>query len=251
MEHLDLVSRFLYGPGVEIGAFKTPIPGIKPTYLDRFSEYADEPTLADYYGDACELPFYDSSLQYVATSHVLEHVANPLAALSEWFRVLRHGGIVYMVIPDFSKTFDHGRPLTTKEHMLEDFRNRMTQVDGTHINDLVYGVDWSTFSPSTQPHELKAAQDEMASVYRRTIAAGSEINIHFHTFNSASAVALIETGNSEKLWDGKIDVIKVCENFPGSCPDGFLIVARVKKTIQSRLGSLFSKKGLLESARKF
>ena len=251
MEHLEVVPRVLYGPGIEIGAFQTPIPGIKPIYVDRFSEYADEPTLADYYGDACELPFHDSSLQYVATSHVLEHVANPLAALLEWFRVLRHGGIIYMVIPDFSKTFDHGRPLTTKEHMLEDFRNGVTQIDGTHIEDLVYGVDWSSFSPATQPHELEAAQTEMASVYRRTILAELEMNIQCHTLNSSSAIKLIETGNLEKLWKGKIDVIKVYENFPSSCPNGFLIVAKVKKTIQSRLSSLFSNKGLLENARKF
>lgn len=105
MEHREFVSRYLTGLGVEIGAFTTPIPGIKPIYLDRFPEYAREKTLADYYGDACDLPFHDSSLNFVATSHVLEHVANPLAALVEWFRALRHDGIIYMVIPDFTKTF--------------------------------------------------------------------------------------------------------------------------------------------------
>lgn len=251
MEHLELTSRFLHGPGVEIGAFKTPIPGIKPIYVDRFSEYAGEATLADYYGDACELPFLDSSLQYVATSHVLEHVANPLAALSEWFRVLQHGGIIYMVLPDIKKTFDHPRPLSTVEHMLADFRNNVSQSDGTHIDDLVYGVDWNTFSPETQPQDVKAAQDEMASVYRRTIAEGSEINIHFHTFTTANATELIEAGNSESIWKGGIDVIKVCEDFPDSCPNGFLVVARVRKTFPSRLGALFSRKGLRDNARKF
>jgi len=251
MEHIELASFFLDGPGIEIGAFQTPIPGITPLYVDRFSEYAGEPTLADYYGDACELPFFDSSLQYVATSHVLEHVANPLAALSEWFRVLRHGGIIYMVIPDIGKTFDHSRPLTTIEHMLSDFRNRTTQVDGTHIDELVYGVDWNTFSPNTPPHELKSAQDEMASLYRRTIDAGSEINIHFHTFTIASAIALIDAGNSEKCWNGKIEILRVCDNFPGSCPNGFLIVAKVRKPLSSRLRALFANKGLLDNARKF
>jgi SAM-dependent methyltransferase len=248
MEHIELVSLFLDGPGVEIGAFQTPIPGIKPVYVDRFSEYAGEPTLADYYGDACELPFFDSSLQYVATSHVLEHVANPLAALSEWFRVLCHDGIIYMVIPDIGKTFDHTRPLTTPEHMLADFRNQTTQIDGTHIDELVYGVDWSTFSPDTRPHELIAVQDEMASVYRRAIAAGSEINIHFHTFTSASAVALIEAGNLEKCWNGRIEILQVREDFPGTCPNGFLIVAKVRKPVSSGPGPLFTNQGLLDNA---
>lgn len=77
MNHSDVVPKYLTGLGVEIGAFKTPIPGVKPIYVDLFSHYAGEATLAEYYGDACSLPFYDSSLHYVATSHVLEHVANP------------------------------------------------------------------------------------------------------------------------------------------------------------------------------
>lgn len=250
MEHIELVSHFLYGPGVEIGAFNTPIPGIEPIYVDRFSEFAGEPTLADYYGDSCDLPFADSSLQFVASSHVLEHVANPLAALREWFRVLRHGGIIYMVIPDFRKTFDHSRPLSTTEHMLADFCNNITQVDGTHIDELVYGIDWSTFSPSTQKHELKAAQEELACVYHRTIAAGSEINIHFHTFDSGSAIELIQSGNAAKIWKGAINIVKVIENFPGSCPNGFLIVAKISKPMRTRLNSLFTRKGLLGNARK-
>ena len=78
MDHPELVARYLKEPGVEIGAFKTPIPGIKPTYVDRFPIYAGEPTLADYYGDACDLPFLDSTLGDAASWHVLEHVANPL-----------------------------------------------------------------------------------------------------------------------------------------------------------------------------
>jgi hypothetical protein len=51
MEHLDLIPGLLRGKGVEIGPFKTPLPGITPVYLDRFAEYAGERTLADCYGD--------------------------------------------------------------------------------------------------------------------------------------------------------------------------------------------------------
>ena len=136
MEHSQIIPRYLVGPGVEIGAFQTPIPSISPIYVDRFATYAGEPTLADYFGDACDLPFLDDSVQYVASSHVLEHVANPFAALKEWTRVLRHGGYIYMVVPDRRHTFDHRRPLTAPVHMLADFRGGVGQVDGTHIDDL-------------------------------------------------------------------------------------------------------------------
>lgn len=251
MEHSDLVSKYLGGLGAEIGAFKTPIPGIRPIYVDRFATYALEPTLADYYGDACELPFHDSSIQFVASSHVLEHVANPLAALSEWFRVIRHGGIIYMVIPDRRRTFDHLRPLTHPAHMLTDSRNRVTQSDGTHIDDFVYGIDWGMFSPSTPPTQVKTARDDLASLYRRSTDAGLEINIHFHTFESENAVELIQMGNREKLWPGKIELVEVVEKFPSSNPNGFLVVARVSKRFGVRWTALLAKKGHLKNAHKF
>ena len=250
MEHQELVKRYLCGAGVEIGAFKTPIPGIKPVYVDRFSSYAGEPTLADYYGDACELPFFDSSVPFVAASHVLEHVANPLLALSEWFRVTRHGGIIYLVVPDRRLTFDRARPLTDPDHMIEDYRNRVTQSDATHIDDFAYGVDWAIFSPSTPKGRELEARRELAETYHASVRAGLEINIHFHTFERASLLGLISVGNRTGVWDGRIDVLQVAEEFPDSNPIGILVVARVRKPIGARLRALVSRKGLRDDARK-
>ncbi|PTX92587.1 methyltransferase domain-containing protein [Opitutus sp. ER46] len=250
MEHLELVARYLTGPGVEIGAFKTPIPGIKPIYVDRFANYANEPTLADYYGDASELPFFDSSLQYVASSHVLEHSANPLGALAEWYRVLAHLGIIYMVVPDRRKTFDHRRPLTAPAHMLEDYRRGTTQSDGTHIDDFVYGLDWRLFSPATPPELEQKERDQYAANYRGAVAAGHEINIHFHVFEPPVLTGLIELGNRERIWAGRIEVVEVQESFPSSNPLGFLVVARVHKPLTTRLRATFTRRGLRPDARK-
>ena len=252
MEHTDLTPRYLREPGVEIGAFKTPIPGIKPTYVDRFADYAGERTLADYYGDACDLPFHDSSLRYVATSHVLEHVANPLAALKEWHRVLRHGGIIYAVVPDRRLTFDHPRPLTAPEHMRQDYVRGTTQVDGTHIDDFVFGVDWRAFSPSTPAGQEQASREQLATTYRAAVAAGLEINIHFHTFESDSLSALIRLGNEQLVWSGEIEILERQAAFPQSNPNGFLLVARVKKSPAQRLKAFFRPaRGVKENAKKF
>lgn len=251
MDHPELVKKYLREPGVEIGAFKTPIPGIRPIYVDRFAEYAGAKTLADYYGDACDLPFRDSSLRYVASSHVLEHVANPLAALAEWYRVLEHGGIVYAVVPDRCCTFDSPRHVTNPAHMLEDYQRGTTQSDGTHIDDFVYGVDWRRFSPATPPSEEKAARDQLAQTYRGAVDAGREINIHFHVFESATGRALIEAGNRARIWPGRMDIVEVQERFPDSNPIGFLIVARVHKPLRQRLAALTRRKGLRPDARKF
>ena len=230
MEHLDLVGALLASPGVEIGAFQTPIPGISPVYVDRFSEYANQPTLAEYFGDAADLPFVDSSLNYVATSHVIEHVANPLSAFLEWYRVLKNDGVIYMVVPSRLFTFDRLRPLTAVEHIIDDFRNHVTQCDGTHIDDFVLNVDWREFSPSTPEPSVAKEREKLLKSYRNAIQSGSEINIHFHTFETATMLELIQRANNVlPLNGGSIRVERVEEPFPKSQPNGFLVVARVHK----------------------
>lgn len=241
MEHLDVVPEFLAEPGVEIGAFKTPIPGIQPTYVDCFREFGNEPTKADYYGTACELPFHDSSLRYVATSHVIEHVANPLAALREWYRVLRHRGVIYLVVPDRRLTWDEPRTLTAVEHSIEDFQRGVTQVDGTHIDDFTFGVDWSRFSPDTPAHAIDTARHALAGRYRAAIAEGNEINIHFHTYEPDSMARLVAQADAVLGLPGRIQVERVIPDFPASNPIGFLIVARVRKSLRERIDAVIAR----------
>jgi SAM-dependent methyltransferase len=230
MEHQDVVGGLLVSPGVEIGAFKTPIPGIAPIHVDRFQEYANEPTLADYRGDSADLPFLDSSLNYVATSHVIEHVANPLAAIMDWYRVLRNDGIIYMVVPDRRLTFDRARPLTPAEHMVDDYLNRTSQCDGTHIDEYVLNVDWRELSPGTTDQNVDSERESLRATYLNAVQSGSEINIHFHTFEASNMLELLVSANRVlPLKGGRIEVIRVEPAFPTSMPNGFLIVAQVKK----------------------
>jgi len=230
-----MVARWLRGTGVEIGAFKYPIPGIRPFYVDRFSKYAGERCLADYWGDACELPFRDDSLDYVASSHLLEHVANPVAAFHEWVRVLRHGGIIYLIVPDRRHTWDHARELTEPRHMIADFERKTTQSDGTHIADFVDNVDWSTYSPATPSAEVPDKKHELKETYFAAIKAGKEINIHFHVFESSNLLALVEDLKTYPGTHFDWQVVDQAERFPANNPNGFLVVIRVAKPLRMRL----------------
>lgn len=49
--------------------------------------------------DGIHLPFPDESQDAVYTSHVLEHIPNWEVALQEWFRVLKIGGFLIIVVP--------------------------------------------------------------------------------------------------------------------------------------------------------
>lgn len=217
--------------GVEIGAWKSPVPGLTPIYVDRYAEFGGEPCRADYQGDATALPFHDHSLDYVVTSHVLEHVANPIAALVEWCRVLRPGGIIYLLVPDRRLTWDRFRTPTTVEHLCEDFARGTTASDATHIDDFVRGVDWSTYSPDTPPEAVAGKQAELSSLYHAAVAAGEEINIHFHVFEPANLRALIDRLQPQLHWE-RVDE---SEHFPASAPNGYLVVLRVSKTWREKI----------------
>ncbi|MFA5262654.1 MAG: methyltransferase domain-containing protein [Opitutaceae bacterium] len=235
MTHEEKVSRWLREPGVEIGAFRTPIMGVNSVYIDRFKEYAGQPCLFDYLGDATQLPIKDNSINYVATSHVLEHVANPILALKEWCRVLRHGGIIYMVVPDKRFTWDRNRGTTSVAHMIEDYEKGTPVSDPTHIDDFVDNIVWSEFSPSTPPDRVQIERDAQKSGYWHAVNNKQEINIHFHVFDPESIKELVGTLRNYDPETFDWELVDFAERFPFSNPNGILCVIRVKKSFGQRL----------------
>lgn len=63
------------------------------------------------------LPFETGELDYIVTSHVLEHVWDLLTCFAEMRRVLKPYGLMVHVVPHLERTFDKGRPLTTWEEL--------------------------------------------------------------------------------------------------------------------------------------
>jgi len=76
-----------------------------------------EATRVDVVSQGHDLPFPDASLDYVLSSHVLEHFYDPIGALREWLRVVRPGGYVFMIVPHRDRTFDRERSLTCVEEL--------------------------------------------------------------------------------------------------------------------------------------
>lgn len=54
---------------------------------------------ADVVGDLCSLPLEDDGFDVALCTEVLEHVATPLAAVDELYRVLRPGGRMLVTVP--------------------------------------------------------------------------------------------------------------------------------------------------------
>ena len=70
----------------------------------------------DVVAEGADLPLEDDSLDFVFSSHVIEHFPDPIRALYEWVRVARR--YVVVIAPHRDRTFDADRPLTTVEEFL-------------------------------------------------------------------------------------------------------------------------------------
>lgn len=169
----DRFGARLTGTVCEIGPGLQPFPtapGARVTYLDKsvpggrdatWPELAGQPAGVqadhDVDLDADGLAVLaDGSCDGVVAAHVLEHLANPVAALVELERVLRVGGLAAVVMPERHATFDAPRPPTTLGHVLDEHARGVTAVDDDHIVEFCEAI-WS--QPSFHPPEVRDWHD--------------------------------------------------------------------------------------------
>jgi SAM-dependent methyltransferase len=127
-----------------------------------------------------ELP--SSTYDFVLSSHMLEHSANPILALSEWKRLLKDDGILVLLLPDKNHTFDHRRQTTTMTHLIADFNAGMTEDDLTHLPEIL------------TLHDLKRDPDagDAAAFKSRSMRNFENRCLHHHVFDEQLAVNLVE-----------------------------------------------------------
>ena len=126
--------------------------------------------------DLREIP--SGKYDFVLSSHMLEHTANPLRALAEWRRVLRPGGALVLVVPARDGAFDHRRPITTMSHLVEDFEMRKGEDDLTHLSEVVQLHDLSRDPGVTDAHAFRERAQRNAE-FR---------SLHHHVFDTRLAV---------------------------------------------------------------
>lgn len=122
--------------GIELGAashnpFGVNAINVAPkfdekTYRDSQLNMGEEPTKIDLYGDASHIPVADKSQDFILSSHVFEHIPNPISALLEWQRVLKPGGYVVMIVPQPDALEGDNRPLSTYETLIRAYHENWT-----------------------------------------------------------------------------------------------------------------------------
>jgi SAM-dependent methyltransferase len=158
--------------------------------VDSFQYHSQKPIGSQFISEGADLKQVESSTyDCVIASHCLEHMANPLKALAEWKRVLKKSGILLVLLPDKSRTFDWHRPVTKLEHMIEDYGNNVGEDDLSHLNEIL------------QLHDLSKDKDAGTSEQfsKRCKENFSYRVMHHHTFTLDSALALVAHAGFEVL----------------------------------------------------
>lgn len=103
----------------------------------KFRDAVSSGALAIEKQDATRLTYAENSFDRLIATHVLEHLPNPVAVLSEWNRVVRPGGTISIVLPcDPGLLWRLGRHLGPRRNA----RNRGIAYDylqaAEHINSI-------------------------------------------------------------------------------------------------------------------
>lgn len=132
-----LAHQWCKGEGLEIGAAAhNPfgLPGsthVAPgDDLDHFRQheinmcgmYAE----IDIEAEAHNIPLPNGSQDYIISSHVVEHFPDPIRAFLEWKRLLKPGGIVFMILPQPDALKEEWRPVVEIEELEKAYQEGYT-----------------------------------------------------------------------------------------------------------------------------
>ncbi len=138
MPESALAHKYCIGKGLEIGGAASNPFGLNTLNVD-FTDSMDtvfkqeemrlcgKALKVDIVAGGDDIPLPDESQDFIVNSHVIEHFANPIKALIEWDRLVKPGGIIFMIVPHKERTFDKGKENTPLKHLIEDFKNNNTK----------------------------------------------------------------------------------------------------------------------------
>lgn len=101
---IPFAKHVCYGYGYDIGCMKKEwsFPGSKPIDISFNDGY-----------DAKNLP--DKNVDYIFSSHCLEHIPDWVSVMDYWYEVLKIGGILFLYLPDYSQKY--WRPWNNRKHL--------------------------------------------------------------------------------------------------------------------------------------
>ena len=123
-------AKFCVGNGLDVGAGRWKFSGAQPVDMTDG-------------GEAMALP--EGQWDYIFSSHCLEHLVNPIAALEHWKTRLRVGGVLFLYLP--SSAMRYWNTTRNRKHLHEWEPAQMARIlRDLGFVDVIYGerdLAWS------------------------------------------------------------------------------------------------------------
>lgn len=211
----EIAVSNLRGSGVEFGPGSNPMPvplGCQVKFADfvpyeevlrrKYEAAGDDFVQLDYVMSLAHPSLVqDESLDFIIGAHVIEHLENPLGAFGQAYRKLKAGGQLVLVVPDASRSFDRGRPLTTLDHLIADFENPDERRDTEHYLEF-----FSHILGSAEREHWREYYGAAFGITEHTLnefvehAVAVKADAHLHTWVYASFGELVQFARRRDPW---------------------------------------------------
>lgn len=126
-----------------------------------------------YIREASNLKGIEKKYDFLISSNCLEHIANPIRALLEWITVIKPNGYIFLCIPKKESNFDNRRPVTSFNHLLEDYYSNKDESDMTHLEEVL------------NLHDLSFDKNSISADSFKSICINNFFNreMHHHVFD--------------------------------------------------------------------
>lgn len=216
-----LAFTHLAGKGIEIGALHKPV---SCDWRKVRVQYVDMKTIDELKNEYRELnpdfflrvdridngetlaTFSDESLDFVINSHMIEHTEDPISTLNNWFRVLRPGGILYLIVPDMRYNFDHRRKPTDFAHLLRDHE------ESPELSLEEHYLEWADLVENCRPEHIRDRARQLQK---------QQYRIHFHVWTPTTFLTFLMSCQAR---EPKFEIIHMEQN-----EDEFIILLKKAK----------------------
>jgi len=133
----------------------------------------------------------DETYDFCFSSHVLEHIANPLKAINEWLRIIKKGGYIIIIVPEKSVCFDHKRNYSVFSTLFLQYEKNIGEDDLSTLPEILKNHDLSLDPPA----------GNLGDFTKRSLDNFNNRCLHHYVYNNELLMEICNFFNCEFIYN--------------------------------------------------